>query len=166
MLLTGEILVESQVESFIVVSQQIVGYVSEEGSYMSLEANYIKLFLRNDRTLSVTVNYKDEDGEITGPVDLAGAKIWMTMKQRTGDLDSAALFMKRNTAAGGSDAEITISSPTTNGQAEIYLVPGDIGGVDAGTYQYDIRVALASGKTYTVTRAKITFSEDVTKTIT
>ena len=159
----GEILVETQISGTVVTNQQIVGYVSEEGPGMSLETNHIKMFLRDDRTLTVTANYKDEDGNITGPVDLAGAKIWMTVKQRSKDPDTAALFMKRNTAAGGSDTEIKVLTPTTDGQAEVYIVPDDTTEIDPGTYQYDIQTKLANNKTYTITRGKITFSEDVTK---
>jgi hypothetical protein len=162
----GEILVENQILGTVVTNQQIVGYVSEEGPCMSLETNHVKMFLRDDRTLTVTANYKDEEGNITGPVDLNGAKIWMTVKQRSGDPDDQALFMKRNTAAGGSDDEIKILTPTTNGQAEIYIIPADTEEMDPGTYQYDIQVKLSNNKTYTITRGKITFSEDVTKATT
>lgn len=162
----GGILVESSVEGTVVTNQQIVGYVSEEGPCMSLETNHIKMFIRDDRTLTVTANYKNELGDITGPVDLDGAKVWMTVKQRTKDPDLSAVFMKRNAAAGGSDAEILVLTPTTNGQAEVYIVPDDTEGVDAGTYQYDIQVKLSNDKTYTITRGKITFSEDVTKATT
>lgn len=159
----GEILVETQIFGTVITSQQIVGYISEEGPCMSFDSNQIKMYLRDDRTLTVTANYMDEDGNITGPVDLAGSKIWMTVKQRSGDPDSAALFMKRNTAAGGSDAEIKILTPTTDGQAEVYIVPDDSEEIDPGTYQYDVQVKLGNNKTYTITRGKITFSEDVTK---
>ncbi len=57
-------------------------------------------------------------------------------------------------------------TPTTNGQLEVYIVPEDTVGIDAGTYQYDIQVKISNGKTYTLTRGKITFSEDVTKAMT
>jgi len=164
--IAGEILVGTAIGGIVITEQQIVGYLSEEGPCMSLETNHIRMFVRDDRTLTVTANYKDEEGNITGPVDLAGTKIWMSVKQRTTDPDLSAIFAKKNSAAGGSDAEILILTPTTNGQAEVYIVPDDTDGVNAGTYQYDIQVQLSNGKTYTITRGKITLSEDVTKATT
>lgn len=162
----GVLLQSTSVDGFVVSEQQIVGYLSEEGPGMSLETNHIRVFIGNDRTLTVTANYKDEEGNITGPVDLTGAKVWMTVKQRTGDPDSAAIFMRRNTAAGGDDSEIRVITPATNGQVEVYIVPSNTRGVGAGTYQYDIQVITSDGKTYTITRAKITLSDDVTKATT
>lgn len=160
--ITGIVSTENAIDGFVIVYQQITGYVSEEVLQMSTDDNHIRMFIRDDLTLKATLNHKDEDGTITDPVDLTGAKIWMTAKQTTRDADAGAIFMKRNTAAGGSDAEILVALPLT-GQIEIYLVPADTENADAATYQYDIQVILATGKTYTTTRDKITFAEDVTR---
>ena len=90
------------------------------------------------------------------------SKIWFTVKDRTSDEDSQAHIMKRNTAAGGSDSEILVTNPT-GGAMEVYLVPADSVDMNPGTYQYDVQVILANGKTYTIVRSQITFKEDVTR---
>jgi hypothetical protein len=141
----------------ITVSEEIVGYVLEEGSPVST-GNDITLYRGDDRTLSVSVN--DSDGD---PVNLTSAKVWFTAKQRMRDLDADAVLFKRNTAAGGSDAEITLTD-AANGQAEVYIVPDDSDDIDAAHYTYDVQVTLSSGKTYTVVRGKIKFQESVTAT--
>jgi hypothetical protein len=125
---------------------------------MSIDTNKINMFLRDDRTLLVEVTY--EDGS---PVDLDDAKIWFTIKQKTSDPDANAILSKRNTAAGGSDDEIKIATPSTNGQAQVYLVPDDTDPINPGVYSYDVQVVLGNGKTYTVVRDQIIFKEDVTK---
>jgi hypothetical protein len=116
------------------------------------------MFLRDDRTLDVSANY-ESDGSV---VNLTGAKVWFTVKDRTSDADAQAHIMKRNAAAGGSDSEILITNPT-GGAIEIYLVPADTENMNPGTYQYDVQVILSNGKTYTIARSQITFKEDVTR---
>lgn len=139
-------------------AQLVYGIVSEEGPIVASETNKVVMFIRDDRTLSLSVHT-----DTGAPVDLTLAKIWFTVKVRTSDPDTMAVFMKRNTAAGGSDAEVKVTD-ATNGKAEIYIVPDDTADVDPAIYVFDVQVMLANGKTYTIARDKITFKEDVTKT--
>ena len=164
--IAGSVVEENIIWGSVVLEQQIIGYLYEEGSDMSPEAYDLTMPLRNNRTFTVTANYKDADGNVTGPVDLAGVKIWMTAKINTDDPDSLAIFTKRNTAAGGSDAEITVLSPTTNGQMQIFVVPADTTNSVAGTYQYDVQLQLINTKTYTITKGKFILTSDVTKATT
>lgn len=127
---------------------------------MSETSNTVTMFVRDNRTLTVTVHATDGT-----PVDLTDAKVWFTVKARMTDLDSAAVIQKKNPEAGGSEDEIHVTDPS-NGVLEIYLVPADTESVDPATYVYDVQVTLISGKTYTVVRDKITFKEDVTKAMT
>lgn len=154
----GTIIPQVAVFGQAVVQQRLLGVLKEEGPLMSLEVNKITMFIRDDRTLAVSVN--EDTG---GPVNLTGAKLWFTVKARATDDDDHALIRKRNTAAGGGDDEIEVTD-AAGGKAEIYIVPDDTLSFDPGTYLYDIQVQLANGKTYTITRDKITFKEDVTKT--
>lgn len=147
-----------QLQGMVTIAQNIIGVVKEEGPLMSVASNRVTTFLRDDRTLEVSANY-EHDGSV---VDLTGAKIWFTVKDRTSDEDSEAHIMKRNTAAGGSDSEILVTNPT-GGALEVYLVPADSTDMNPGTYQYDVQVILANGKTYTIVRSQITFKEDVTR---
>jgi hypothetical protein len=153
----GMVEIKSTLTGVVSDSQTIIGYLVEEGPLMSSESNRVVMFLRDDRTLSVTANY--EDGSAA---DLTGAKMWFTVKEKASDPDTAALIEKRNTAAGGSDSEIKITNPT-GGAAEVYIVPDDTDEINPGIYSYDVQVMLASGKTYTIVRDRITFKEDVTK---
>ncbi len=139
-------------------SQAIIGYLVEEGPLMSSESNRIVMFLRDDRTLSVTANYEGAGGA----ADLTGAKMWFTVKAKASDVDDLALIEKRSSLAGGSDTEIKFTNPT-GGAAEVYIVPDDTDEMFPGIYSYDVQVTLANGKTYTIVRDRITFKEDVTK---
>lgn len=157
--LFGTVTLSDALRGVVSNTQAILGVLKEEGPLMSLEVNKITMFIRDDRTLSVSVN--QDDGT---PVNLTSAKIWFTVKARTSDTDDQALIQKKNTAAGGGDDQIKIVV-AAQGKMEVYLVPDDTEDLDPGTYIYDIQVTLASGKTYTVARDKITFKEDVTKTM-
>lgn len=154
----GLVIEASLLQGVIATSQPIAGFVREEGGAMSVEGNKISMYLRDDRTLALTVN--DED---RAPVDLTGCKLWFTVKQRTSDTDANALIMKKNTAAGGGDTQIKVLTPPEDGKAEVYLVPTDTDLINPGVYVYDVQVTLANGKTYTITRDQIVFKEDVTK---
>lgn len=156
----GSVVVEDRILGILRSVQAVLGVLKEEGPLMSLEVNKITMFIRDDRTLSVSVN--TDDGT---PVDLTGAKLWFTVKERSSDTDLQALISKKNLEAGGSDTQIKVISAST-GKAEIYIVPADTLSVNPGTYLYDIQVTLANTKTYTITRDKITFKEDVTKATT
>ena len=126
---------------------------------MPLEVNAITMFIRDDRTLSVSVNR-----DTGAPENLTNAKLWFTVKQRATDADAQALIQKKTANAGGSDAQAKVINGST-GKAEVYIVPADTLEMNPGTYIYDIQVTLANGKTYTITRDKITFKEDVTKAL-
>lgn len=136
----------------------LIGYLSEEGTIMSGSELRINMFLRDDRTLSLTLKYPDNT-----PVDLTSSKLVFTVKEKTSDADSAAIFQKKNTAAGGSDDQFKIIN-AAGGRAEIYIVPDDTEDTDPGIYLWDVQVVLANLKTYTVLRGRISFKEDVTKT--
>lgn len=155
----GTVTLSNELQGRVRAAQVIFGVLKEEGLLMPLEANTIVMYIRDDRTLSVSVNTDTGD-----PVNLTDAKMWFTVKQRFADPDDKALIQKRTANAGGSDSQIKIITPAT-GKAEIYIIPEDTQLINPGTYVYDIQVMLANGKTYTITRDKITFKEDVTKTI-
>lgn len=156
----GTIALLNELQGLVRAAQAIFGVLREEGPLMPLEVNTIIMYVRDDRTLSVSVNT-----DTGSPVDLTDAKMWFTVKQRFLDPDDKALIQKRTANAGGSDSQIKIVTPAT-GKAEIYIVPADTQSMNPGTYVYDIQVTLANGKTYTITRDKITFKEDVTKATT
>ena len=141
------------------VSDNILGYVSEEGDVMADEGNTVTMSLYDDRTLEVVVNSAAD----SIPVDLTGAAIWFTVKQQTSDTDDAAQVQKKNTLAGGDDTQIEIASPATDGMFSVYLVPSDTELVTAGSYMYGIRITLSNNKTYTVVRGQFIFTSSMTE---
>jgi len=155
--LVGTVTVENGIIGKVSVSQNIIGYLVEEGSPMNDGGNRIVMFLRDDRTLAVSANYQGG-----GAANLTGAKLWFTVKNKASDADADALIVKKNALAGGSDTDIKITDPV-GGAAEVYLVPDDTDLVTPGIYSYDVQVMLANEKTYTIVRDRITFKEDVTK---
>ena len=136
----------------------LIGLLSEEDLPMPSDVR-ILMYTRDDRTLSLTVNDADD-----APINLTGASLWFTVKEKTSDPDASAIFQKKNTAAGGGDTEIKVTD-AVNGSAEIYIVPDDTNEVNPGIYVWDVQVKLASGKTYTVLRGRVTFKEDITRAI-
>lgn len=142
----------------LLVEDALIGYLSEEGTVMSSAELRINMFLRDDRTLSLTLKYPDNS-----PVNLTDSKLIFTVKEKTSDLDADAVFQKKNAAAGGSDAQFKIID-AAGGRAEIYIVPADTENVNPGIYLWDVQVTLANGKNYTVLRGRISFKEDVTRT--
>ena len=159
-LIAGTISVETALRGTIRGEDALVGYIlKEEGGVWVSDTANVTMYRGNDRSLRASIN-----AEGTGdPTDLTGAKVWFTVKERLSDLDAAAVIQKKNTAAGGSAAEIEIVD-APGGQVLIYIDPEDTDAVPAATYSFDVKVELGSGKYYTPIRGKITFKEGVTKT--
>jgi hypothetical protein len=152
----GTLVSEETFFGTVTTSTYYVGYLSDE-ECPKMEDQRIQMYLRDDRTLSLVINDHNDD-----PVDLTGAKVTFTVKEKMGDPDDQAVFQKKNTEAGGGPSEINVINPT-GGSAEIYIVPADTEDVNPGNYMWDVQVTLANGKTYTVLRGRVTFKEDVTK---
>jgi len=104
----------------------------------------ISIFAGRDETVKITLTTSNPSPST--PYDLTDAKAWLTVKGETSDLDTEALIFKRNDLAGGSDQEINILSPATDGIMEVYFVPSDTNGWSEGTYWFDLVVENAAGK--------------------
>lgn len=159
---TGMVQVEEKLFGQLASIDVLQGFLQEESVTMSDVR--INMYLGDDRTLALTVSY---DPIVGTPVNLAGAKLWFTVKSKLTDTDADAVIQKRNTAAGGSDAEIKIIDEA-GGDAEIYLVPEDTVPEDAapvapGIYVFDVQAILSGGKTYTVLRGRISFKKGATE---
>jgi hypothetical protein len=81
------------------------------------------------------------------PVDLTGARVWFTVKNRVED--PAATIAKRNLTAGGVDNQILVVAPQTGvtaGQFRVLLDPADTAGLDpSATFWCDAWVQLPGG---------------------
>jgi hypothetical protein len=157
-LISGAIQTEDVLAGTLETADVLEGVLHEE--YPPMSDVRINMYLRDDRTLSLTVT--DKAG---AAVDLTGSKLWFTVKTKTSDADTESVIQKRNTAAGGGNDEIEILDGPA-GSAAIYMVPSDTDGVDPGIYVFDVQTTLSDGKTYTVLRGRISFREDVTKALT
>lgn len=79
-------------------------------------------------------------------VDLTGAKVWFTAKNRIED--PASVIAKKNTLAGGVDNQIHVASPqsgATLGQFVLTLDPADTAPLDPVAIWCDAWVQLAGG---------------------
>lgn len=85
-------------------------------------------------------------------IDVTGAKVWFTIKNRVEDVN--AIVAKKNSIAGGVDGQILITVPQTGitiGQVQVFLDPADTAGLDPEeTYWCDAWVQLTTGKRYQV----------------
>lgn len=100
------------------------------------------------------------------PVDLTGAKIWMTAKEALADLDADAVFQITT------PTDIIIDADPATGRAKV-VVPADATlavvfptGVAQVELFYDVQVKTVDGIVQTVAAGKLTLTEDVTDAIT
>jgi len=77
-------------------------------------------------------------------VNLTGSTISFSVKYKREDTDANALIWKKNTAGGGSDAEIEIIN-AVGGIFDIKIVPADTNGTDPfDGFSWDIQFILSS----------------------
>ena len=97
-------------------------------------------------------------------VDLTGAKIWFTVKNRIEDVNN--LILKRTLNAGGVDGQILVTIPQTGaslGQVQIFIDPADTACLDPDAqYVYDVWVQLLTGRRYQVSQGKFMIKPAVT----
>lgn len=61
--------------------------------------------------------------------------------------DATASFTKQNTAAGGSDAEISWVTDGTDGKFYVHVLPANTSGLTPRNYWYEIKMTLSSKDT-------------------
>lgn len=104
--------------------------------------------------LTVTVTY-------TADGDISAAQVSATWRDQSG----AAVFTRRNLAAGGGAAQIAMLSAS---QFAIYIVPANTSGLAIGeggavTLRYDVQVTTAAGLVHTILQGTHTIVGDVTR---
>lgn len=116
------------------------------------------IYRGDHRTLELTVR------DANGAANLGGTSIWFTLKRDINDPDSKAVITKKNTAAGGGDAQIKITD-APNGKAEIYIVPDDTNNLNPPAYplHFDVQVKTVGGEVYTVLKGTMNILADVTR---
>lgn len=113
----------------------------------------IEIFKGNDKQWLATA--KNSAGVAQ---DITGAAITFSVKKT---LDSnKVLFTRKNTAAGGSSAEID-DTDLANGQFTVIFVPANTQNLEPGEYEYDVNIVV-SGKEYTGAQDQLEIKDTVT----
>lgn len=94
-------------------------------------------------------------------VNITNAEIRFMVKAKSTWDDSRASITKRNTAAGGSDAQIKVIDGI-NGVYELYIEPQDTVSLKPGIYYYDVQVNV-SDLVSTPTYGKFELVGDITR---
>lgn len=103
--------------------------------------------------ISLTMNYTDANGNVTGPMDLTDTNITLQVKINASDDDSVLQF---STSSGS----ITITD-ATNGKFRINATNINL---NAGTYYYDIQFNfVGSNKIKTYIYGTFNVTQDVTQ---
>lgn len=125
---------------------------------MSLTSNKIRMVKGDSRTLLVTI--EDIDGNA---IDLTGYSIIFSVKliQR----DTAYIFQKKNTVAGGGDDQILLLDQITEkGKFRVFIKPDDTSPLrnQGNNYVYDIQIQLGTDEVKTPVISELILNEDVT----
>ena len=91
-------------------------------------------------------------------VDITTAELVFSVKKNFSDASYS--FQRKNTAAGGSDAEIEILTGAS-GVCRVKIVPDNTSGLTVGVYQYDLETTISSS-VQTVVQDNLIIKNDVT----
>lgn len=103
-----------------------------------------------DETFAV----KDADG---AAVDITGATISFTVKDRFSDAQASAILKK--TSASAAELEITNGA---GGLFTVHFTTAEMRALELGEYAYDVEVLLSGGKTHTPAQDLFIIVGDVT----
>lgn len=109
---------------------------------------YKNLECRAKNTTILDCWFLDVDGL---SVDITGATVFFTVKDKPSDLDSAAKISKTITTLTNSSA----------GEVEIEITPAESEDL-LGNYIYDIKIKTSDGKIYTSAEGNICFKKSLT----
>jgi len=97
--------------------------------------------------MAASISGLDQGPAVGAPVDLTGAKVWFTVKNRVED--PAALISKRNVAAGGVDNQVLVVTPQVGiavGQFRVLIDVADTSLLDPmAAYWCDAFVQMPGG---------------------
>jgi len=93
------------------------------------------------------------------PMDISISSLKFTVKKK--DTDTAALFQRKNTNAGGGPSEIEMTDPT-NGKFTVKILPSNTATLEGNVkYWYDIEMILG-GSVRTLVKNRILVNIDIT----
>ena len=120
--------------------------------------NEIKMY-RGDNYSRKMVVYDSKDIDIRSTVDITGALITFSLKNKKND--TSYIFQRKNLAAGGDATQIEMSDPT-NGEFTLHIVPSNTQTETPGTFHYDFEMTL-SGFIKTIADDILHLDEDTTR---
>lgn len=115
-------------------------------STMNRSVNAIDIYRGQNSDIQLNLKTPSTDVDCNPkfiPFDLTGCTLYFTVKLRG---NSRPLISKDSTDS----SEISIISPSTCGQAIIYLLPTDTSMLDIEKYYYDVWVVTGTAATYPV----------------
>lgn len=112
----------------------------------------------DDRTIKYHATETDTETGVTTDINLTGALIWFTAKNKFADADASAVF-QRTIANGG----ITVTN-AIQGRFTVSIVPANTSslGNTAVVLVYDLQVKISTGAIYTLDSGTLVVSPDVT----
>ncbi len=114
------------------------------------ENSQVYMYKGDDKTLRVTVADQDSIA-----IDLLDCSLRFSLKALA--TDETPLIEKTTVDS----AEIAIIPPTSQGIAEVYLIPADTVDLAPGTYAFDVELTTKLLKIYTLLVGTLTLQQDV-----
>ena len=96
------------------------------------------------------IGFSVTTGSPGAPVDLSGASVYFTMKERLGDSDANATVKKRTPTVSG----VTITS-SGEGTISVNLPTGESYNFKTGPYYYGLQVKTVDNSVYTTTTGRL-----------
>jgi len=109
------------------------------------------IVLRAKNTNIIDLYCLDENDVV---VDITGAIVFLTIKDKPSDDDDHAILKKTLT---------TFTDPT-NGNTEIEITPTDCSSL-LGNFLYDIKIKMSDGKIYMLSEGNVCFRKELTERI-
>jgi hypothetical protein len=106
------------------------------------------LIIKKRDSVTYDCFFYDENNTL---VDITGATLFFTIKEKSSDTDETAILKKT----------ITSLTNSTDGEAKIELNPTDTN-LTVGNYIYDIQIKLSTGEIYTCLEGNICVKQDIT----
>lgn len=112
-----------------------------------MQDDNVKQYLGDTRVINMT--FTDESDTA---IDITGATVYLTIKEKPTDPDSEAIVAK----------QVTSHSDAPNGVTLVSVDPADTRDAKAGKFYYDIQLKEASGKVTTINIGRWELIQDVT----
>jgi len=130
-------------------------------------ADVITIYRGDSIEMAVQVKRADPRTGAVLPYNLTSAKVWITIKRDSGDLDTVAIAQVSTTSSSPVGGTVTIASPPESGWVDIVVPSAATVSLPAVEQWlvYDIQVRDQSAIIKTVARGRIRVLPDVTMAV-